>query len=319
MERIATGSGAVVASLDGQLVGLPTFFPAVSADWRLVATTAAADGRSVVRNLQTLAPVREIAPCASPLALSPDGSLLVLDGLGPCTPRFGGSGGVQPSADSVLRSRVIDVASGDEVLDLGERGVSGALFNPPGTFPAGRFLVVDVDDDVLEIYDMSTRRLLSSLDFGEKYVWGLSFDPHGRWLAGGGGVGHAWALDFDAVAAGADPKDAMVFDTVADQGVTAGTALSADGVLASAGLSDGHVKLWNVSTGQLLVELVAGPNGTGAIEFSPDGSYLVYNDGGVMRRYPMDADRLVELAKSRLTRDLTADECRTYLDPTRCS
>jgi WD40 repeat protein len=319
MERIATGSGEVAGSLPDQLVGIPTYFPGVSADWRFVATAAAADGRTVVRNLQTLEPVGEIAACASPLALAADGSLLVLDGLGPCTPRFGGDGGVKPAADSVLRSRVVDARTGEEVLDLGERGVSHAVFSPPGRFPAARYLVVDVDNEKLEIYDMSTRTLVSSLDFRDTFVWGLSFDPQGRWLAGGSGAGHAWVLDFDAVVNGRDRTDATVFDKLVDQGGTAATSLTADGRLATAGGGDGRVKVWNVATGELVVELTTAAAATAPIAFSPDGSYLVYNDDGVLRRYFLDPERLVELARSRLTRDFTADECRRYLDASQCA
>jgi WD40 repeat protein len=291
----------------------------VSPDWRLVATAAAADGRTVLRDLHTLEPVGEVAPCASPLALSPDGSLLVLDGLGPCTPRFGGPAGVQPTGDSVLRSRVVDARTGAEVLDLGERGVSLALFNPPGRYPAGRFLVVDIDNATLEIYDMSTRTLVSSLGFRDTFVWGLSFDPQGRWLAGGSESGRGWVLDFDAVVNGKDRKDATIFDKLVDQGGTAATSLRADGLLATAGSGDGRIKLWNVGTGEPVAELVTSAAATAPVAFSPDGSYLVYNDGGVLRRYLLDADRLVELAKSRLTRGLTADECRRHLDANQCA
>ena len=112
---------------------------------------------------------------------------------------------------------------------------------------------------------------------------------------------------------------ATVFDQVADQGGTVATSLSATGLLATAGGGDSRVKLWNVATGQQVVELTTSAPATAPIAFSPDGSYLVYNDGGVLRRYLMDVDRLIELAKSRLTRGLTADECRRHLDASQCA
>ena len=37
-------------------------------------------------------------------------------------------------------------------------------------------------------------------------------------------------------------------------------------------------------------------------------------DGVVIRRYDLDTDELVRRARSLLTRELTADECRQYLD-----
>src|SRR6476619_4021061 len=134
---------------------------------------------------------------------------------------------------------------------------------------------------------MSTRTLVSSLDFRDNFVWGLSFDPEGRWLAGGGAGGHAWVLDFAAVVGGTDRTHATVFDQVADQGGTAATSLSATGLLATAGGGDSRVKLWNVATGEQVVELATSAQATAPIAFSPDGTYLVYNDGGVLRRYLM--------------------------------
>ena len=55
------------------------------------------------------------------------------------------------------------------------------------------------------------------------------------------------------------------------------------------------------------------------MQFSPDGSYMLYMDSaGVLRRYLLDTDELITLAETRLTRDLTVDECRRYLDSTEC-
>ena len=39
---------------------------------------------------------------------------------------------------------------------------------------------------------------------------------------------------------------------------------------------------------------------------------------GVIRRFYLDPERLIELAESRVTRELTPDECRRYLDPETC-
>jgi WD40 repeat protein len=79
------------------------------------------------------------------------------------------------------------------------------------------------------------------------------------------------------------------------------------------------VRLWDLATGDMIVELNADPTQGYAVEFSPDGNYLYYGDtGDVLRRYPLDTDELIELAESRLTRDLTPDECRRYLGSIDC-
>jgi WD40 repeat protein/DNA-binding SARP family transcriptional activator len=319
VDRIASETGRVLGALPGQRVGAPGFSPVVSPDWRRLATVRASDGRAVVRDLRTFDPQRDLPPCANPLAFSPNGSLLVLDGLTSCTPQ-GGPAPYQPPAGALLESRVIDVASGKDVLRFGRRHLVDATFNPGGQFAAGRYLAVNIDDSTIEIYDMATRRLLTSLEFGDDAVFSVAFDPRGRWLAGGTAGGKAWALDMTSVVAGVAAKDAIVFDKTVDQGVTAAVALSADGLLATAGLGDGRVDLWRISSGQLVVQLQAGlvSNESAPLEFSPDGTYLLYSDGGVLRRYPLDADRLIALARSRLTRGLTTDECRQYLTSSHC-
>ena len=51
---------------------------------------------------------------------------------------------------------------------------------------------------------------------------------------------------------------------------------------------------------------------------SPDGSYALYADGPLLRKFYLDPERLIELAEDRVTRQLTPDECRRYLDPETC-
>ena len=89
--------------------------------------------------------------------------------------------------------------------------------------------------------------------------------------------------------------------------------ISANGTLATVGLGE-EVRLWNFSTGELLVELQTHPPaGLATLAFSPDGSYLLYTDGNVLRRYHLDTNDLVRLAGSLVTRDLTPQECAAFL------
>lgn len=50
------------------------------------------------------------------------------------------------------------------------------------------------------------------------------------------------------------------------------------------------------------------------VEFSPDGTRLAAgSDDGVTQEFVLDAEELVEIARSRLTRWWTQDECEQYL------
>lgn len=326
VERLDTATGEVLASVAGQKVGLPSFYPVASRDGHLMASLNDTDGRAVVRDQAAMTAVQVLPECASPTAFSPDGSLLVLDGRAACTSMWGVAAEFQPSAGAEMRSRVIEVGSGREVLDLGEQGALAAAFNPEGRFSAGRYLAVSLGFEVVDIFDVQTGALLASfsgrdLDAAQTSasLLSLAFDPKGRWLTGGTTSGRAWVLDLAAVVTGETVADALLVNQIAHEGAIPRTALSEDGVLATVGFGDGLIRLWDIFTKTLLLELRTDPTGTlSPVEFTPDGRYLLYADGDVLRRYVRDTDELIGLAQRRLTRGFTADECRRYLDPTRC-
>ena len=142
---------------------------------------------------------------------------------------------------------------------------------------------------------------------------GLAFDPTGTRIVGGTVGGRVFALDLAAVVEGTPAEEAIVLDQIVDDSSITDLEISSDGTLATAGLGD-RIKLLDLSTGELLLELRVQqtPGGTN-VDFGPDGSYLMYTDGAVIRRLERDTDELVRLARSLLTRELTADECSQYL------
>jgi hypothetical protein len=57
----------------------------------------------------------------------------------------------------------------------------------------------------------------------------------------------------------------------------------------------------------------------GKLAFSPDGTRLAYTAAdGTVRVLALDIDDLIELARSRLTRLWTQNECVTYLHRDSC-
>ena len=62
------------------------------------------------------------------------------------------------------------------------------------------------------------------------------------------------------------------------------------------------------------------PGQVGDLAFSPDGAYLATgatNDDTV-RVYALRLEDLVKIAQSRVTRELTTEECQTYLHVEQC-
>ena len=85
--------------------------------------------------------------------------------------------------------------------------------------------------------------------------------------------------------------------------------------------------MWEWDTPQELLELPVGlPNGLGRkLQFSPDGTRLmvVVNDPSglvldTVRVYVLPTKDIIALAKSRLTRTLTPEECQQYLHVATC-
>ena len=296
LERFDLATGETLGSFEGKL-DLYTLAP-VSPDWRFVAYVDHSD-EAAVRDLATGDIVTRLPACTVPRGFSHDGSLLVLDGVVLC------DAGEAP-AGAELRSRVIVVATGEEILDLGPvpfgGGWPGAVFNPGGVFEQDRFLAeTGTGGGGFGIYDLAGDEpktiLLDELGFDAISV---VFDPTGRYLAAVGDQGDAVVLDMARLVAGSPPPDAVVFSQTIDTGQMISVALDANGVLATS--TFGSLRLWDVHTGELIVELPVEGAGPPFPRFSSDGAYLYYNDDPglgavVVRRYPLDTDQLVEFAE----------------------
>ncbi len=255
IERLSTDTNELLAERAGQMVGQWPYAAPVSPDWRLASSVDNSDGSGAVLDAATLTPhpmLPALPDCTSPLAFSPDGALLALDGTSLCA--VGNFiGPFEPPAGADLRNRVIDVDSGREVLDLGVEEVPKVVFNPGGGFAAGRYLAVNVEFQRIDLYDLAERRLIVSMPVPDG-VTGLTFDTTGQRLIGGTTGGRVWALDLAALIEGTPAEDAIVLDQVVDDGSITDLEVSSDGTLAIAGLGD-RIKLFDLSTGELLLEL----------------------------------------------------------------
>ena len=97
-------------------------------------------------------------------------------------------------------------------------------------------------------------------------------------------------------------------------------AFDSSGTRLATAHADGTIRLWDPVTGVQTLVLQGGDLPVEEVEFSPDGSKLTSMDSSsLVRVWALDLDDLVDLAKARLTRGFSQDECRQYLHQASCS
>jgi WD40 repeat protein len=96
-------------------------------------------------------------------------------------------------------------------------------------------------------------------------------------------------------------------------------AWSRDGSRLATASQDGTARVWESSTGRELFTLRAQQGPVRDVAWSPDGSKLATSSlDGTVQVYAIDPVLLLRLVRSRITRDLTPDECRRYLNTDHC-
>ncbi len=218
-----------------------------------------------------------------------------------------------------VESAVVDLATGTTVIPIPYQYLFSAEFSPEGIFAGGRFLVA-TDQVTVEVWDLTAGESLGSLDRSARDEFGgilvVAFDPTGRYVIGGTTSGTVWVVDLERVLAGEDMDEAVVFSRQAHTGAAPVAAMNGDGIIATVGF-DGQVRLWDVDSGDLLLEFESNI-GAAVVQFTPNGEYLLYPDGLSIRRLPVDPFQLRDLAEELLTRDFLPDECARYAEQSRC-
>jgi WD40 repeat protein/DNA-binding SARP family transcriptional activator len=346
--RLATGSGDGTvriwnidpAGTPGQmtlagLTGVQSV--AYSPDGAWLATTNPDDGRARLWNASTGERVRTLSghDAGFDAAFAPDGATLVTSGLsGPAILWDTASGEVRrvlKGAEGWIGSVAFSpdgtrVAAGMGSTEAGSSGQvlvweapTGRLISTLGKLktnddhpfvdlafsPDGRLLAAANFDGTAKVWDLASGEERLMLPIGGLVV-AVAYSPDGRLLATGGSDGTVRVWD---VATG---EEIQSFE--GHVGTIMSVAFSPDGKrLASASL-DNSARVWDMSTGREVLVLTGHRFGLTEVAFSPDGTRLATSSNdGTVRVYVLPIRELVELARSRLTRGWTEDECQQYL------
>ncbi len=204
-----------------------------------------------------------------------------------------------------------DVNSGREVMTLsGHMGnVNILAYSPDGTILASSAENVKIWDAPAgkEVRTLPTRGM------------SVTFSPDGTRLATANNDGTATVWD---VASGKESQTLR-----GHTGRVFTVAFSPDGNRLATGGEDTTIKIWNVSPGASAGEqpltLYGGSTTALTPQFSPDGKRLVAGwswrgASGSVRVLALDLNDLLAIARSRVTRALTNDECQKYLHVDKC-
>lgn len=157
---------------------------------------------------------------------------------------------------------------------------------------------------------------------GEK-VWTVLYEE-GIGIASFPDIGFdaAYSTDGKRVALTGGPGTTKIWDTATGEevlvlrghtGSVVAVAFSPDGSQIATASVDGTAKVWDAVTGMNLLTLPVDSQGAGGISFRPDGKRLAVGAFSGIYVFVLPVEDLMELAKSRLTRSLTIEECQQYL------
>lgn len=179
--------------------------------------------------------------------------------------------------------------------------VTGIAFSPDG-----KTVFTGADDKFVYQWDAVTGQVVQTFSGDGKEVYGVALSPDGGLLAAGDQDGniHLWSVK----------TGEELHLLTGHAGLVLRLAFSSDGKrLASAGF-DRLAKVWDVATGEEFTSLYGNASNVFGVSISPDGNHLATAGAdGTVRTYVLQTDDLVALARSRLTRSLTPEECEKYL------
>jgi WD40 repeat protein len=198
------------------------------------------------------------------------------------------------------------LAAYQNVVDGGVAYIAGSGFPPQVSVnsPDERYGV--------DLHESGGKAVLRSSDDGDVLARvghqprSAAFDPQSRLLAVGGGDGTVVIWDIR--------ERRVVRSFAAHKGEVDAIDFNPDGSeLATAG-EDTTAKLWDLRTGRNVLTLGGHTRYIDALDFSPDGTRLATGSrDGTVRVYVLPVGELMAVARSRVTRGLTPQECAQYL------
>jgi WD40 repeat protein/class 3 adenylate cyclase len=205
--------------------------------------------------------------------------------------------------------RVWDATSGEMLRKLNVEGGAWAV----AFSPDGRFLLSSTEQlekPAVVVWDANTFRQKGQFTGFSDFVQDIGFGPGGRMVTAGlDGTAKTWDVESRRALLTLRGRGGAVLDA----------AYSPDGRRVATGAFDGTATVWDARTGRELFTLFGHNKLVHTVAFSPDGRFLATASGdGTVTLFLLPIDELRDLARERVTRTLTDEECRQYLHVGKC-
>jgi WD40 repeat protein len=315
-----------VSNQNAQFLKNSTYYVAFSPNGKTVVSDGG--GKTInIWNLSTGQLTRPIVGYSLSVAFSPNGKLLAIgndgDGDGNKTikilnlstgqiihtlyGRYGGFKSVAFSPDGkILASgswdgtikiwntstgQLIRTLSGDSI------NVSSVAFSPDG-----KTLASGGQDKTIKIWNTSTGQLVRTLSGHSDQVNSVAFSPDGKILASGSQdkTIKIWNLSTGQVVRTLSGVDRRIegVDRRIEEGVNS-VAISPDGkILASSGNWDKTIRIWNLSTGQVIRTLSGDSDRVTSVAFNPDGKILASGGDNGIKIWNLATGQEISILKS---------------------
>jgi WD40 repeat protein len=302
-DSVASGD-AVDGSDLVSLVGAPRsesgWFPLPSRDGSLT-PLAEPDGRWVVRRTDTGDIVYQ----------APDGWIIrAVDGDTSRAVIF------REDGPGEYRTLLVSTVDGSTLAEF-EAGFLGKVeFSPDGELVVTHNLDPSGPPYATAIFEARTGQLLRSLEDSTYDGIVADFTPDAERLVVGSDSGELTVFDVPALLSGVPLAEAALLQIPAHDTLIIIVSTSPDGSMAFSSTRNEPLKLWSLESGQLLGEFGGLPEQgwRNAGAFHPTlPQLMVASPPNLVRLHTLDVDELVDIARSRFTRDLTEEECVLYL------
>ena len=208
---------------------------------------------------------------------------------------------------------VWDALTGQKLFDYQDAigGLRSVAFGPDG-----KLLAIGSTGDPTDtrgeasVLEVASGEILGSMPGHAGWVWDLAFSPDGKRLA---------TVDFWGVGRVWDVSTGEPLVELAGPPSGFSVAFCSEGPQLATGSGEGTITLWDPESGLPLLSLGGHAEPVGGIACSPDGRYLATAGfDGTTRVYVVHPEGLLTLARSRLTRSFTLEECQKYLHTEQC-